>query len=183
MVWISPNFQNVNFPGEMSLDQKIDVFADRVRGWQLDIAQQCASIPHSGFAVLHIVTSYFEMIAKFKAGYAQSGGSKRYFKEGIYDVFPDLRNLPQNLQDAVIEKLYEDVRCGLYHGGITGPSIILTGDVKEPIAGNDSQIIINPRLFVSSIQENFNSYIQKLRDSNNVILRNNFETRFDYQSR
>ena len=56
MTWISPNFQDIDFPSGMSTDQKIEVFADRVNGWQLDIAKQCIdSIKHSGFAVLELL--------------------------------------------------------------------------------------------------------------------------------
>jgi hypothetical protein len=182
MTWISPNYQDANFPNGLNLNQKINVFADRVTGWQLNIADQCAnSLQHSGFGVLLIIMSYFEMISKFKYGFVQNGKSKAFFKKGIFDVFPDLQRLPQNQHDNIINKLYEDVRCGLYHGGTTGPSIILTGNTDSPLSGNNNQIIINPHLLVSSIQTHFRSYIDKLRDPSNAVLRNNFEARFDFR--
>jgi hypothetical protein len=185
MTWISPNFQNVDFPGVMSLDQKIEVFADRVKGWQLDMAQLCANgSPHSGFAVLHIVFSYFEMVAKFQAGYTQVGDCEKYFKEGVYSVFPELHNHPSGVGDKVLDSLYEDVRCALYHSGITAPHIVLTGDVDAPIAwsSDGKQVTINPHKLVPGLQQHFRSYIRQLRDHKNDTLRRNFETRFDYQS-
>ena len=48
-------------------------------GWQLDIADSCINgrqrgpIYDSGSAVLEIVLSYFEMMARTKAGFAGKG--------------------------------------------------------------------------------------------------------------
>ena len=182
MTWISPNFQDVDFPSGMSIDHKIEVFADRVKGWQLDIAQQCIdNIRHSGFAVLHIVASYFEMIAKFRDGFAKDGKSKEYFKKGIYSVFPALDQQP-GVSDRLLNKLYEEVRCGLYHGGITGPNIMLTGEYDAAIVfSRDEKVVINPDKLVPALQQHFQSYIRELRDSRNQSLRGNFEARFSYQ--
>lgn len=184
MSWISPHFQYENFPSPMSLDQKIDVFEDRVKGWQLDIAQQCADhIHHSGFAVLDIVCSYFEMIAKFQDGFAASGKSKKYFKKGVYSVFPSLRNNPSQALDKLLIKLYEDVRCGLYHSGITGRGIALSGDFKYSIefTSPPDTVNINPHRLVPDLSQHFQSYIDQLRNPKNQDLRKNFESRFDYQ--
>jgi hypothetical protein len=93
MAYISPHYQQTDFPSGLSLDQKIEVFADRVRGWQLNIAQKCRETSqHSGYGVLHIITSYFEMIAKYEDGFAAKGNSEDYFKKGVLLVFPRLRN-------------------------------------------------------------------------------------------
>jgi hypothetical protein len=180
MTWISPHFQDIDFPPDMSLDQKIEVFADRVTGWQLDIAQQCADdIPHSGFAVLHIVCSYFEMIAKFQDGYTKNDKSETYFRKGFYSVFPNLINNSQVL-DGFLKKLYKDVRCGLYHAGITGPNIMLSGEFPKGIDFNQANntIPINPHKLVPNIKKHFQSYVRELRDHQNQQQRNNFETRF-----
>jgi hypothetical protein len=67
-------------------DKKIEIFQNRVNGWMLDIAKQCACIPHSGFAVLGIILSYFEMIGAFNRGVTDGTGS-REFKDGIQSVF------------------------------------------------------------------------------------------------
>ena len=109
MVWISPNFKDDDFPSGMSIEQKIKVFADRVNGWQLNIAQQCAdNITHSGFAVLHIVVSYFEMIAKFKDGFTKDGKSEEYFRKGFDNVFPSLSPPSPEIKERLLKKLYKD---------------------------------------------------------------------------
>ena len=182
MTWISPHFQDIDFPSGMSIDQKIEVFADRVKGWQLDMAQLCIdSSRHAGFAVLHIVVSYFEMIAKFREGYTRTDKSELYFRKGFYLVFPNLiNNYSKQVSDRFLRKLYKDVRCGLYHQGITGPNIWLSGDYPDAIEFdvNNDAIHINPHKLVPVISRHFQSFIRELRDSRNQELRSNFETRF-----
>ena len=182
MVWISPNFKDDDFPSGMSIEQKIKVFADRVNGWQLNIAQQCAdNITHSGFAVLHIVVSYFEMIAKYRDGFTQDRESEQYFTKGVFSVFPELENQGQ-ISDRLLDKLYSEVRCGLYHGGITGSNIWITSDFDSSIVfATDEKVAINPHRLVLALKQHFKSYIQELQDSRNKSLRDNFEARFSYQ--
>jgi hypothetical protein len=183
---ISPHFRNTDFPSDMSLDQKIEVFADRVTGWQLDMAQLCANAsPHSGFAVLHIVFSYFEMIAKFQDGFTndgERGTPERYFSKGFNSVFPNLSNPSPEIRERLLKKLYKDVRCGLYHAGITGPNIELSGnfDFSVAFASQPDIVKINPHRLVPDLKQHFQSYIHQLRDHKNEELRKNFETRFDY---
>src|SRR5437867_2783711 len=118
---ISPHHFQEDFPNGLSLDQKIEVFVERVRGWQLQPALEMADkIGHSGFAVLHIVMSYFEAIAKFRDGYCSMYESSDYFKKGFIWCFPEINELPIDQRDELLEMLYEKVRCGLYHTGITG---------------------------------------------------------------
>lgn len=182
MTWISPNYQNTDFPRGMNLDEKIMIFEDRVCGWQFDIAQQCElSINHSGFAVLQIVTSYFEMIAKFDTGFTRNGRSEEYFKKGVYDIFPGFSTLSPSLQNTILKRLYKDLRCGLYHSGTVGPSIMIDPNALVPFSGNNNTIIINPRIVISGIRQHFQTYIQQLRDPHNSVIRTKFEARFDYQ--
>jgi hypothetical protein len=189
---ISPNYKNTDFPSDMSLDQKIEVFADRVNGWQLNIAQRCAdNIPHSGFAVLHIVCSYFEMIAKYKDGFtkdSQRGISGKYFRKGFDDVFPNLTEESSGNKERSLKKLYNDVRCGLYHSGITGPNIALSNfdDPIHFVASSDPStdwVQINPQRLVFTLKAHFQLYIRELGDHQNSTLRDNFEVRFNYSHR
>jgi len=69
---ISPKYTTLDFPNGMTIENKIDIFADRINGWQIGIAQKIIQhqIQHSGFALLHIVFSYFEMIGKYLSGFS-----------------------------------------------------------------------------------------------------------------
>lgn len=179
---ISPHYLDTNFPSAMSLDQKIDVFADRVNGWQLNIAQQCAdNNQHSGFAVLSIVFSYFEMIAKYQDGYTKDNRPGEYFRKGIDNVFPDLSTPPPDIRKRIVDKLYKDIRCGLYHAGITGPNIELSGDFNFPIGfvSPPGKVQVNPHRLVPHVAQHFQSYVLQLRDPKNGDLRRKFEARFN----
>jgi hypothetical protein len=72
---ISPNHTTLNFQDHWTLEDKIDVFITRIEGWQIGIAKEIIQkeIAHRGFALLHIVFSYFEIIWKYLDGYIGEG--------------------------------------------------------------------------------------------------------------
>ncbi len=194
-MWITPKYQDTDFSWPLSIHDKITIFLDRTNGWQLDIADQCINgkreptggiiskpIPHSGFAVLHIVFSYFEMIAKYQAGFIGTGKSEYYFKQGVYSIFPQLKTEPSQIVHNLLDVLYSGGRCGLYHSSITDPRIILTGAIKISIAfdAQRSKLIVNPHLLVPALKAHLKNYGERLRDVNNSSLREKFERRFDF---
>lgn len=202
-MWISPSWQDTDFEQPLSIEDKITIFEDRTIGWKLDIADQAINgsedktpIPHSGYAAMDIVFSYFEMISKYEKGYAQIGQSEKHFKLGVYAVFPWMKqhqvqtNIPgvvgqvKSLTDYVLDLLYKGVRCGLYHSGITNGRIVITSGIYEPMALDlqNMVLIINPHLLVPAIMAHFNTFISRIRDPNNRELRKNFETRFDFDT-
>ncbi|MCD4673288.1 MAG: hypothetical protein K8R77_11550 [Anaerolineaceae bacterium] len=120
---ISPNYTTLDFPGDWTLDNKIDVFVDRIEGWQIGIAKEIIQkkIPHRGFALLHIVFSYFEMVGKYLTGYVGSNKSKYYFRKGVRATFPEI----ETEEEALLNALYSSVRNGLYHVGMTKTNVML----------------------------------------------------------
>ncbi len=57
---ISSKHYSDEFPNGINLDNKVEVYFDRVLGWQLIPAQDTTNnLKHSGFAVLQIVMSFF----------------------------------------------------------------------------------------------------------------------------
>lgn len=208
-MWISPSYQDTDFRHPLSADDKITVFADRIIGWKLDIADQVINgkkqadgsferspIPHSGYAALDIVFSYFEMVAKYEDGFAQVGRSNQYFKSGVYAAFPDLKQPPGSanvpgvqgktvsIVEYALNVMYEGIRCGLYHSGITNGKVVLTGSIQQPMALDPQNmvLIINPHLLVPALKVHFLSYIHRLKDPQNKDLRQKFEARFDFDS-
>ena len=104
---LSPSYQDTDFPVPHSLETKIALFEDRVLGWKLDIADQLINgsqekspIRHSGYATLDIVFSYFEMIAKYEAGFTGLESGK-YFKQGVYSVFPEFKIISPPAQTSL----------------------------------------------------------------------------------
>ena len=142
------------------------------------------AIPHSGYAALAIVLSYFEMIAKYRDGYAQRGRSKHYFNEGVRSVFNRLAKYDNAVVDPVLDALYDGGRCGLYHAGMTDSRIMLTGELDSAMGFDPARgmLIINPHLLVPALLANLGAYIDELRNPANEELRTNFETRFDFEA-
>lgn len=194
-MYISPNYQDTDFVGPLSVDDKITIFSDRTYGWQLDIADQLINgkrgpdggiivkaIPHSGFAALSIVLSYFEMIAKYRDGFRGKGKSESYFKQGVYSVFPQLKTGPSQIVDSLLDVIYSGGRCSLYHSAITNRQIILSCDTKVPMGFDPHKSIleINPCLLPPGLEAHLQDYVKQLRNVNNSLLRENFEKRFDF---
>ena len=130
-------------------------------------------IEGSGFAVLNILLSYFEMVAKYKNGFCGKGESSKYFEKGFKMVFPDFEKFTW-----LPDKIYYNARCGLYHHGLTEKGIILKGEGLPPITPLEGEnVIINPHELVKKLKAHFEEYIKELRNDNN--LKSNFEKRFN----
>jgi len=179
--WISPHFRQGDFPGGPSLDQKIAIFDDRIRGWMLDPAERLLHLdPHSEFAVLAVLGTYFEMIAKYRDGRITQGESGRYFRKGVRDVLRTLDSPPQ-VSDDVANLLYSGLRNGLYHGGFPTTAIAVNDDLPAALEYDASMrvVTLNPAQVLLAIQRHFSHYISRLSDVANDTLRAKFQARFD----
>ena len=189
MAW-SPSLSNDDFPQHFSdwtLEDKVKLFEDQVLGWQLNIANDiinthAAENPHAGFAVLSILLNYFEMLAKYLQGYVGLRQSQTHFRIGLLNVFPELIG-----KERVISVLYEDARCGMYHEALIGKRIVLTRNYNVPIYVVDENIpviAIDPHSLTTALINNFNVYIQTLRNSEpNEQIQKNFVKRFNFLKR
>lgn len=188
---ITPFHARSYFPEVLTLDHKIQIFYERVTGWQLNIADMVINgimydfnqsrvtvqIKDSGFAILNILLSYFEMVAKYKAGYCGKGQSGPYFKEGFKMVFPEFEKF-----SWLPAKMYSNVRCGLYHHGMTEEGIgLMDGDFPPITILKDKRLIINPHALVLRLKEHFQIYMKQLESDKDFRL--NFEKRFDNDNR
>lgn len=189
MAW-SKTLTSNDFPqsyDDWTVELKIKLFEDQVLGWQLLIADDIINVnadknPHAGFAVLSMLLSYFEMIGKYIEGYAGQRGSLSHFKIGITHVFNNLEE-----KERIINVLYEDARCGMYHEALMGKRIILTRQYDSPIYAVDENfpiIAIDPHSLTTSLIQHFKSYIEHLKsaDQEDPLLQN-FLKRFDFLKR
>jgi hypothetical protein len=178
-IHISPRYTSDDFKDHWSVDDKIEVFIDRVEGWQLGVAKEIIKrdIPGRDVALLHIVASFFEMISKYNSGFVGEGKSKEHFRKGVRLVFPDI----ETEAEAFIDALYLGVRNGLYHIGRLAPNVIIEKNLPGSIGFNtqDNLIILSSDQFVEDICIRFEAYARALRDPSNSNLRHNFEKRFD----
>jgi len=180
----------------LPIEKKIDVFYQQILGWQLHIADLIANggepleggarlepIQHSGFAVLQICLSYFETIGKYQA--PASGNRKRdneYFKAGAQAVFPSIQSAPATVREKLLDVLWKDARCGLYHNSRTrrgvGLSQLPTGDAMAYDPG--TQILsICPERLPRALKDHLERYRADLLDLVNTNARRCFERQFD----
>ncbi len=194
---ISPKHTQEQFKDGMTQDDKLDVFIESVRGWQIVPAKEMLEKGpvYWDFATLRVVLSYFEMIAKYRDGYVndRGGQSPCYFKEGLKQVFPNIESWPEDAKTTLLDFVYEKGRCGLYHTAMTLSDILISRDFDFPLAlaqveythddgtrETRHQVHINVRLLVAAIESHFAKLEIELRDKNNSAIRDNFEKRFDF---
>jgi hypothetical protein len=183
--------QDTGLKWPLSTETKIDIFYHQTLGWQLHVAdllsnggeelgnaRKVESINHSGFAVLQICLSYFETIGKCRA---LASGSRANFRAGAQDVFPELGKVPQKVREDLLNILYGDARCALYHNSRTRGVGLGQPPNDEAIAYDPLQqkLIINPHRLPKVLKSHLERYRTELLDSNNVLLRQHFEEWFD----
>jgi len=177
---ISPRHDLEDFPNGLSHDDKVEVFIARVEGWLLGPAAEMVAkgVSHRGFALLMILSSYFEMIAKYKDGFVGEGKSAHYFKQGLLSAFPDL-TLPDDA--AFVDQFYSRIRNGLYHAGMTRAGVLLSDDIPGVIAYQPATglIGVSPDRLAQALRAHFATYENDLRLGLNSDVRGKFERRFD----
>jgi hypothetical protein len=178
-VLISPKYKMSDFHGHPDVDEKVLIFEDRIKGWFLDVAQELLDttngnegFPRPYFAVLAVLAVYFEMIGQYVSGQGSQNASKRRFCEGMEKVFGSQFNTDQR------GKVYESLRCALYHNGLTRGAIIGQRH-DEPLHFEHHFIWINPHSLLESIKNHFASYIATLKNPSEAQARTNFEKSYD----
>lgn len=151
---------------------KIKLYEDRVNGWFLKVAERLKNNNEAGFVILSIAVAYIEGNQQFREGKSSEGKSKQFFVKAVRRIF-DKENIPQ----TVIEDYYSQVRCGLFHDGMTRSNVVISGDFTEPLKYTNDVIKINPHLFLDKIKADFETYILALEQ--NQALQNKFVKRFD----
>ena len=181
--WLSPHYRRCDFPAlGLTEEQEVLVFADRVWGWQIDVAARLlAADKHADFAVLAILTSYFEMIGKHLEGFEGRGASERHFLIGFADVFD---GLALDARDRIGARIYEAVRCGLYHDSITGAGIAIAGRddprvfAELPDLDGKVELMIKPGGVLDTVRLHFASYVGELLSEPEGEKRQRFLRRF-----
>jgi hypothetical protein len=107
---VSWKHEHTDFTSPLSFEEKVELFYEQTLGWQLHIADLIANggmtfgavgrtpsypipaVDHSGFAVLHICLSYFELVGSILVPKSPKASSTKIFKTGVESVFPNLFN-------------------------------------------------------------------------------------------
>ncbi len=178
MLAVSPRFDESKLASG-SIEDKIDVFEDQVLGWLVEPAKLMADSQHSGFATLAIALGYFEPLGQFLEG--KAAGSCAQFSLGLQEVFPQLSKVDPELSS----ELYNQLRCGMFHRGITKGKVRITRGQDFPVvlAGPSStavsHIVVDPWLLLQAVESHVRQFAMRLRVVANVQLRSNFEQWFN----
>lgn len=186
-MWVSSTSLRSQFPANFSdwdLDKhKIKLFREQVQNWQLDIAKYLlfgkdtiTAHGHSAFASLSILVSYFENISRYIEGCLHDKSSGKYFNKGLKYVYQDHPSV--KITSGIATLVYTNLRCGLYHLGLTKQNVVLSENKNCGIFIDKKIIYIAPTKFYNEIEKHFNDYCNKLKTD--MTLRENFEKRFDF---
>jgi hypothetical protein len=176
-----------------SLDDRIALFEDRVRGYFTTPTRLLAvSYEHSVFLVLLVVSMCIEWLEIFHQGQSSKGRSKSFFKSGFRRIFnPSPPNdVPEDQfeedLDKMLDEIYYQIRSGLVHTGTTRSKVLVTGQIHEPlrldfnpITRKVERIQINPFVSLLSIDFHLSEYCTALRKHENDELRLKFNQAWD----
>jgi len=157
-----------------NVDDKITIYERQVNEWFLNRASSLLEGKNNGFIVLMISISYIEGVEEYRRGSPGNGGSKEYFGQSLKRIYN------MTVTDQILGDFYNQVRCGLFHSGMTKNKVIINNDYEITIDfSEDNAIKINPEKFLHKIQEDFHQYIHVLRNPTNITERNKFSTMFN----
>jgi hypothetical protein len=162
-----------------NIETAITIYEDQVRGWFFDHATHLEKITdHAGLVTLLIVLSYIEGHAIFYKGEHSKNKSRKFFREAFIAVF-GLSDDP--MRDAAVDKLYDQMRCGLFHTGMTREQVRISNGYPLPVrvimnSTNTNWVLIelNPRRMLEAAENHLSNYLMRLRDDKNIVLRDNF---------
>ena len=104
--------------------------------------------------ILSISIAYIEANQQYREGGSSSKtGSGHAFSKGIARIFPNC------MPPGAVDDLYSDVRCGLFHDGLTKRSVLISNEYPLAIDYQKSTIVINPLMFFDAVKQDFNDYI------------------------
>lgn len=184
---ISPNYPDTKLD-EPSVDDLIDVFEDRVRGWVLAPAKRLLEMKHGQAAGFGLALSYIEGIWSYIAG-----GGPRWPKEFFSKAFVDIFRAPEVKEGLLLRigAILADARLGflhdamsrdrIYFGSLPQGEMLVTlptrhGRIDEE--GAVQSLIIDPARFHAALERHFDRFIATIREANNAEARTKFVTSF-----
>ena len=188
--FISPHFPSEKLDSP-SIEDLIDVFEDRLRGWLLDPAKKLLADPVDRVAGFALSLPYFEGISIYMHGEDSESRSRQFFRDGFAAVFH-----PSGLKPALLERiadvLYKDGRCGFFHDAMFRTRVYFSEYYGEPLViavpkingvidetGEIQTIVVHCPKYFEYLEAHFTKYVARLRDSSESDLRSKFQAACD----
>lgn len=162
------------------INTKILIYEDRVKEWFLEIGKRLKLDNEADFVILQIALSYIEGNQQYREGESSDRRSKEFFKKGLKRIFSEIQNI--YMIENVLDNFYKQVRCGLFHIGITGHGVTISGEFSDALKilfPEFPEIRINSHKFMDAMVNDLENYIKELNDQNNTELREDFERFYD----
>lgn len=181
MISVSRHYRDSHIKAD-TFETRVAIYEDQIRGWFLDQARVLEKASdHAGFVTLLVVLSYVEGHAIFYKGQDSKDSSRRFFTDAFKAIFPLSGDSPELIDDAVNE-LYNQMRNGLFHTGMTRGKVILSGQFPGPvqiILDRASKAIlrieVNPVKMLETVEDHLSHYLMRLRNPEEKELRENFD--------
>ena len=171
--------RNGNTINPYQLNGKIIIYQRQVEGWFLEPAEYLLKqmYTQASFVVLSICLSYLEAVQQHKEGEPSRNNSRAFFLRAFQDVFSS-----SEMEDEFADLLYIEGRCGLFHDGMTRGKMVYDMELDKAfkVINNGSQdtIYFHPKYCLEGVKAHFADYLGKLRNEEEVTLRNNFGSMF-----
>lgn len=160
-----------------SFEAKVAVYEDRVRTWFLEVAQTMVANGQAreDYVALSIGLAYIEGVEQYRQGKSTPIRlANNWFKTSAKRIFAAV-------PEEVIERLWKEVRCGLFHSGFTDGRTYLSHDFSPAIAIIQDKLEINPARFITAVASDFSLYLEHLRDPDNEDMRQRFIKLWDHR--
>lgn len=168
--------KNEEYLNTNAIDDKIKIYERQVKEWFLNRASRLLKGGDNGFIVLMICISYIEGVQQYIDGRSSNGNSGAVFTQGLNRIFS------LNVENSKLNDFYRQVRCGLFHNGMSGNQVIISYSYPQPIDFSENNTIkINPKILLNEIRKDFSSYIATLKEQTNVTEREKFNRMFSVQ--
>ena len=172
---------------QQSIEQMLLLFECRVDVWKfgpavemlkaMDVAHDQRSVwAHTGYALLDVTCSYFEMIGKALNPASRSMGTAGLdFNCGFCDVYPEFGVAGDDRTDQalpVVKAFRDRLRNGMYHLGYTKADLMIHNqpanfprDFMLVTRDGHDFYLVNPHQMTRTIVEHFEGFMGRLRDS------------------
>lgn len=168
-----------------TLEDLIDIFEDSWTHYIFSPCELLLKTPHGDIAAITLLCSYFEAIGGYLHGQDTTNRSREFFCIGLCEVLPTAK---ADGFKAGVAAIYKYVRCGVAHEGMLSHKVNYSRTCdkafyltypKTPDGSLDTDaapasIIVNPLRLFFLTREHFENYILRLRDPENLTLREAF---------
>lgn len=183
---------------------KVAIVQAQFTGWIFDHARLLSTQAnpqrqHSAFAILTLTMPYFEAFTEFLSGDDSTKKSRRFFRDGFWEVFKAEmvsaapQGDPERIAEVVANVVYEEIRCGLFHSARTHARVRLAWGLPRAIAvlGRSvtnknsvehkvEMVMVEPSEFAKAIEIHFEDYLMRVRNAAlDSPLRERFVRTFD----